>query len=34
MKNSNINMKIEDMPKISRQELGEKLDEILEKIKK
>ena len=27
-----INMKPEDMPKVSRQELGEKLDEILEKI--
>lgn len=34
MKNNNINMKIEDMPKISRQELGEKIDEILEKIEK
>lgn len=31
MINNRINMKTEDMPKISRHELGEKLDEILEK---
>ena len=34
MVKSKINMKAEDMPKISRHELGDKLDEILERVEK
>ena len=34
MVKSKINMKAEDMPRISRHELGDKLDEILDRVEK
>lgn len=34
MEKNKANMKTEDMPKITRQELGEKLDEIIERVEK
>ena len=34
MEKSKINMKPKDMPKISRHDLGDKFDEILERVEK